>query len=383
MSLHAFCSPTEVIFGVGAHRRLGSVVARLKATRVLLVVDPALRDGGICASVVGALEGQGVALAIFSDLAPDPTDLMAAAAERLARGHGAEAVIAFGGGSTIDVAKAAAILVANGGAIQQYEGIEKFSVPPLPLIAIPSTAGTGSEVSGSCVITDTGSGLKMSIRHPALNPARVAILDPLVLAGLPAHVAMHAGMDAFVHAFESYVSLGANPITDTLNLRAMELIGAHIRRFVADRADLEAGEAMLLGSAMAGMSFGQTGLGNVHCLARFVGAFFHLSHGLSNALCLPHVAEFNRPAAKAKFARVAMALGEDVDAGDPDAAKRAVDAIRRLCEDLGVPRRLRDAGVAQERFDEIADLCVEADYNRWNPRRTSRSDFKSLLELAF
>ena len=383
MSLHAFYSPTEVIFGVGAHRRLGSVVARLKATRVLLVVDPGLRDGEICAELLAALDSAGVAAALFSDIAPDPTDLMVAAAERLAREHGAEAVIAFGGGSTIDVAKAVAILVANGGRIHQYEGIEKFSIPPLPLVAIPSTAGTGSEVSGSCVITDTGRGLKMSIRHAALNPARVAILDPLVLIGLPAHVAMHAGMDAFVHAFESYISLGANPFTDTLNLRAMELIGANIRRFVADRADLEAGEAMLLGSAMAGMSFGQTGLGNVHCLARFVGAFFHLSHGLSNALCLPHVAEFNRPAATAKFARVALALGEPVDAGDPDAAKRAVDAIRRLCEDLGVPRRLRDAGVAQERFDEIADLCVEADYNRWNPRRTSRSDFKSLLELAF
>jgi len=284
----------------------------------------------------------------------------------------------------MDVAKAVGILATNGGRIHDYEGIEKFSTPPPPLIAIPTTAGTGSEVSGSCVITDTDKGLKMSIRHASMNPADVAILDPLALRTVPAHVAAHSGLDAFVHAFESYISRQANPFTDAVNLHALELISSNIRQFTANRNNLEAGLNMLCGSALAGMAFGQTGLGNVHCMARFVGAFFHLSHGLSNALCLPHVAVFNMPANPAKYARVALAMGEAVQ-GLPelDAARCAISAIRDLCQDLDIPSRLRDAGVEEDKLDEMAQLCVEANYNRWNPRDTSLRDFQRLFREAF
>jgi alcohol dehydrogenase len=224
----------------------------------------------------------------------------------------------------------------------------------------------------------------MSIRHATLNPARYAVLDPIVLETLPAHVAMHSGIDAFVHAFESYISLRANSFTDALTLDAVSRIGGSIRQFVAKRSTGEAGAAMLAGSALAGMAFGQTGLGNVHCLARFIGAAYGLSHGLSNAVCLVHVAAFNRIATPAKYARVAVALGCDVRGlSDFDASLRAVNAIETLCDDLGVPKRLREVGAKEEDFEEMAQHCVEANYNRWNPRHTTKADFLALLKAAF
>ena len=282
------------------------------------------------------------------------------------------------------MAKAVAIVATNGGHILDYEGIEKFSRRPLSRIAIPTTAGTGSEVSGSCVITDTERQLKASIRHASLNPADVALLDPAAVSTLPAHVAAHAGLDAFVHAFEGYLSLGANPVTDGLNLHAMRLLSRHIRRFVADRTDTDAALAMLCGSALAGSAFGITGLGNVHCMARFVGAFCHVSHGLSNAVCLPHVARFNLPANPSRYADVAQVLGCRTDGMDErEAAAQAIHAIDALCADLGIPRRLRDIGATEEQLDEMAALCAQAGYNRWNPRFTTLEDFRSLFHQAF
>jgi alcohol dehydrogenase len=301
-----------------------------------------------------------------------------------AQGIDAQMVLAVGGGSTIDVAKAVAILATNGGRIQDYEGIEKFRVQPLYRIAIPTTAGTGSEVSGSCVITDTERNLKMSIRHAAMNPADVAILDPLALRTLPAHVAAHSGMDAFVHAFESFISLDANPVTDALNLHAIELLSANLRPFVADRGNGTAAMAMLCGSTLAGMSFGITGLGNVHCMARFVGARLHVSHGLSNAICLPNVAEFNLSAQPARFARIASAMGREVGAlPQIEAAQEAVRAIRMLCADLGIPARLRDVGATEAMLPEMARQCADAGYNRWNPRHTRYEDFVALFEQTY
>lgn len=375
-----FYCPTRVHIGAGAHQRIVDELAALDCRRLFIAADRAMLDSPILARIRAMLEANAIAFETFSDIEPDPSDTTVAAAASVCDRLGASAILAIGGGSTIDVAKAVGILATNGGRIHDYEGIERFRIAPLPLIALPTTAGTGSEVSGSCVITDTGRHLKMSIRHAALNPARVAILDPTALVTLPASVATHAGMDAFVHGFESFISRDASPITDALNLRAIELIATNIRAFAADRSDLAAAEAMLTGSALAGMAFGLTGLGNVHCLARFVGAFFHLSHGLSNALCLPVVAEFNRPAAPERYARLAAILAPEATGGTETLSRATVEAIARLCADLAIPARLRDVGADSARLDEIADLCIEAGYNRWNPRQTTREDFRQLLE---
>ena len=378
-----FC-PTRILMGVGSHEKLTEVLKSLGCSRVLLTVDPALLDCDFYRRVEALLQRASVSASIFSDIAPDPDANTVAKAYEACRANDAQAILALGGGSTIDIAKSVGILATNGGRIEDYDGIEKFSRPPLPRIAIPTTAGTGSEVSGSCAITNNETKLKMAIRHATLNPANVAILDPMALVSLPAHVAAHSGMDAFVHAFESYLSLKANPLADALNLHALALIAQNIRPFVANRNNLEAGLAMQCASSLAGMTFGVTGLGNVHCMARVLGACFHVSHGLSTAICLPYVAEFNLGANPRRYARVAAAMGRFVD-GVPelDAAAEALRAIQSLCRDLQIPGQLRDIGASADRFPEMARVCVAENYNRWNPRHTTYDDFLALFRKAF
>jgi alcohol dehydrogenase len=380
----SFYCPTKIFMGINAHRKVDDLVKESNIKKVFLLVDPAVLKTKIYSLVEDLLKKNKVAFESFSEIEPDPSARTVEKAFELQKKAGASTLLAVGGGSTIDVGKAVGILATSGGRIHQYEGIEKFSIPPLPLVAIPTTAGTGSEVSGSCVITDSDRNLKMSIRHASLNPAKVAILDPIALESLPANVAAHAAMDAFVHAFESYISLNASPITDGINLYAIELISQNVRPFVANRANLDAGSNMACASNLAGITFGLTGLGNVHCMARFVGTFFHVSHGLSNAICLPYAAEFNLIANPRKYARVAMAMGENIQGmTEIEAAHKTIDAIKRLCRDLGIPEKLREIKATEDKLPEMAKLCVEANYNRWNPRLSTFDDFLKLFKKAF
>lgn len=382
VNLSTFFCPTTVHLGSGATAKLPELLSN--TNRVLVVVDRAMLGTAFFLNIESALQGAGIETAQFSDVEPDPSATTVGKAHALARELQPEAILAVGGGSTMDVAKAVGILMTNGGRIHDYEGIDRFSTPPLPLIAIPTTAGTGSEVSGSCVITDDAQNRKMSIRHARLNPARHAILDPQALVTLPAHVAAHAGLDAFVHALESYTSRQANLVTDAINREAIRLLSHNLRAFVADRGNLDAGLKMLTGSALTGMVFGQTGLGNVHCMARFIGAALHLSHGLSNALCLPVVARFNQVAAQHKYAEVARLMGvAQAQDNDVDSAMATADAIKALCLDVGIPDKLRDVGANRDQFPGMARDCLNAGYNRWNPRETSEADFLSLFEAAY
>lgn len=384
VKIAGFFCPTRIFSGSGSYMALRSILSENQTDRVFIMVDDAVRKGAYFQAIETLLQQESVALSCFSDIEPEPNVNTVLKAFQAQQSSGARLIIAVGGGSTIDAAKAVAILATNGGAIADYEGIQKFSTPPLPLIAIPSTAGTGSEVSGSCVISSSDGQRKMSIRHAVLNPARYAILDPLVLASVPAHVVAHAGIDAFVHAFESYISSQANPFSDALNLHAIELISGNLRQFYANRSNEQAALAMLSGSTLTGMVFGQTGLGNVHCMARFVGARFHLSHGLSNGLCLPYVARFNMLANPGKYARVARAMGNvDNSLTELQAARQAVVFIQELCDDLDIPSSLAAAGVDPASFEDMADACAAAGYEKWNPRQTTRNDFLNLFKRAY
>lgn len=378
-----FLCPTKIYFGIHSHEKLKEVISDLGSKDILIFSDPNVASTKIHTLVENILKENHIRFEIFTDIETDPSAATVGKAYEICRTFQPSALLAIGGGSTIDVAKAVGILGTNGGRIHDYEGIDKFSTPPLPLIAIPTTAGTGSEVSGSCVITDTERDVKMSIRHARLNPARVAILDPFVLTTLPATVAAHAGMDAFVHAVESYLSLQASPLTDGINLYAIELIAKNIRSFVANRANFEAGGSMLSAAALAGIGFSLTGLGNVHCMARFVGAFFHVPHGLSNAVCLPYVSEFNMVACPEKFSRVAQAMGIDISPLTlMEGAQAAVSAMKSLDEDIGIPTNLKEIGVKEEAIPKMAQLAFKADYNRWNPRYTTEEDFVKLFRTA-
>jgi len=384
MKTLTYCCPTKIYLGFGAHKRLPEILAGLGVKHLLFLSDHGVATGEIFALVKEILAENGVAYDSFTDIEPEPGVGTVERAFCVYQADKAQALLALGGGSVMDVAKAVGILATNGGRIQDYEGIDKFRKPPLPIVALPTTAGTGSEVSGSCVITDSVRGVKMSIRSAALNPAKVAILDPIGLRSLPVPAATYAAMDAFVHALESYVSLNANPVSDAMNLYAIELISSHVRPFIADRRNPEPGLKMLSAASLAAMGFSNTGAGNIHCMARFIGAFFHVPHGLANAVCLPYGAEFNLMANPEKFARVALAMGENITGlSAREAGRKAIEAMKTLCKDLNIPLKLRDIGVRKERVGEMAKLAFEADYNRWNPRYTTLDDFVSLFESAF
>ncbi len=382
--IQSFYCPTRIYMGIGSHQKLQDIIKEWKIEKLFVVADSVIVKTEIFASVEKILKDNNIVFDLFSEIEPEPSANTVEKAFSLYQKNQAPCVLAIGGGSTMDTGKGVGILAKNGGRIKDYEGIEKFKNPPVPLIAIPTTAGTGSEVSGSCTITDTDRGLKMSIRHATLNPARIAILDPIALKTLPVAVACHAGVDAFVHAFESYISLNANPVTDAANLQAMELMSQNIRQFVANRENLEAGLNMACASNLAGITFGQTGLGNVHCMARFIGALCHVSHGLSNAVCFPAAAEFNLLANPRKYSRVAIAMGEDIRGlTEMEAARKAVDAVKGMCRDLGIPARLRDVGATEEMLPKLARLSADAGYNKWNPRYTTYEDFLDLFKKAY
>ena len=374
--------PTQINFGINAHSGLSEEVKNLGANQVFLITDEGVSKTDFFKGVLDHLKSQGIGFEMFSSVEPDPSAETVEKAFLQYQQKKAPVLLAVGGGSSMDTAKAVGILATNGGRIHDYEKASTYKLP-LPLIAVPTTAGTGSEVSGSCVITDTQRGVKMSIRNARLNPARVAILDPLALTSLPAHVAAHAGMDAFVHALESYVSLQASPLTDGMNLHAIELIAKNIRPFVAHRGNLEAGGNMLVGASLAAIGFSNTGAGNVHCMARFVGAFFHVPHGLSNAVCLPYAAEFNMMACPGKFARAGQAMGVEISGKtELEAARATISAIKTLCEDVGIPKSIKEIGGKEEAIPKMAKLALEANYNRWNPRFTTEEDFRRLFQKA-
>jgi alcohol dehydrogenase len=379
-----FLCPTKIYLGIHSHEKLKEIIAEQNIKRLLFLSDPGVASAEIYKLVEGILKASHVTFEAFTDIEPEPSATTVEKAYEICRSSQPSALLALGGGSTMDTGKAVGILATNGGRIHDYEGIDKFSKPPLPLIAIPTTAGTGSEVSYSCVITDTDRDNKMSIRSATLNRAKIAILDPIALRSLPYKVAAHAAMDAFVHALESYVSLNANPITDAMNLHALELISRNVRPFVSNRNNLEAGLNMLCAASLAAMGFSETGLGNIHCMARLVGAFFHIPHGLSNAVCLPYGAEFNLIANPEKFARVALAMGEMIQGlAALEAGRKAIEAIKQLNRDLGIPEKLRELGVTEDKLPEMARLAFESNYNRWNPRYTTVEDFQLLFKRAF
>lgn len=329
----SFQCPTKIIFGVDAHERLADVVRERAARRLLVLLDPALAISAIYRNVASILAHCDVATVVFNDIESAPSEL--------SREQGADGLLAIGGSSTIEAAKAVG----------------------LPLIAIPTTAGAGSAVS---------------------RASDVAILDPLTVSSMPAHDAAYAGIDAFVRAFESYLSKRATVFSDAMNLHAMTLLAGSIRAFVADRNNESAALDMLCGSSLAAMSIGVTGLGNVNCMAASVGALFPVPRGLANAICLPHAAAFNVSANPARYARVAAILGIDGSGRrEAQSGAQAIHGLRALCSDLGIPSRLRDVGVTEEQLDELARRSFASDHSGCNPRHTTEQDFRALFRAAF
>jgi alcohol dehydrogenase class IV len=383
-----FYNPTRIIFSEGATGEVGPHAAALGAKRVMVISDPGVTRAGLTEPVVKSITGAGLGAEVYQDVEPDPRIEIVERALAAYTENKCDLLVAVGGGSSMDTAKAAAILATNPGQLRSYEGWEKFKNPPAPLFAVPTTVGTASEVTPFLVITDPEAKFKFTIGSPLAAP-RIAFLDPLLVLGLPGNVTASTGMDALTHAVESYTSLLSTPISEGLALHAIRLLAGNIRAAVANSSNVQAMTAMLVGANVAGLAFSNTRLGNVHAMAHPLGAFWHIPHGVANALMLPHVLEFNALACPARMIEIAQAMGEPVatlaaaGATEADLALRAAAAVRKLETDVGIPARLQDLGVDKSSIPDMAQDAMKSANIAINPRKTTINEIIGLYEKAY
>lgn len=365
----------EVVFGRGALTELPAVLERLSARRVLVVSDKTMVDCGAVGRLIDCLDHR-VEHVVYDSVLPNPTASVIDAGETVRQKNDCDAILGFGGGSCIDAAKGIGIVATSGGGIATYAGRDKVKTAPLNVVGIPTTAGTGAEVSTAIAATDDVRHTKFAVRADLVPPV-AAILDPLELRSLPEKVAAHSAMDALCHCIEAYVSKGASPMTDVLALEGVRRCGASLLAFVRDRADERAAEDMLLAAMLGGWVISHARTGAAHTLTRPMGD--RVSHGLANSIVLPYVMEFNLESAPERFGDVANALGgtRDVRSGH-----QAVVAVQEMIAALGLPKRLRDVGFPEEDLGELADAAYELEISGLNPRHLGRDDIQQLLTDA-
>lgn len=381
MEITKFVAP-EIIFGPGALAQVGDSAARLGASKVFLVTDPGVIAAGWIEKALPFLEEKGLAYTIWSDVTPNPKDYEIDRGAEVYLTAGCDAVLAIGGGSPIDAAKAVATLVTNGGRIHDYEGVNKITCPLPPMVMVPSTAGTGADVSQFAIITDSARKVKMVLISKSLVPD-ISITDPLLLTTKDARLTADTGMDVLAHAIEAYVSIAATPLTDVLALSAIRLVAEHLRTSVASQANLEAKKGMAMASLHAGLAFSNAILGAVHAMAHQLGALHNLPHGQVNAILLPHVMEYNLIASVRRFCDIAQAMGEDISHLSPrQAADKAVQAVRRLSQDIGIPAGLQAVGVEEEHISALSENAALDACLITNPRDISVSDIEQIFRNA-
>ena len=378
-----FHIPTKVVRGIGAVGEIGEEAEALGAKRALVVTDKNLLEAGLIEKVEEPLKSAGIKVDVFDEGIPDPTVKLVEKGMEIIKKGKFGVIIGVGGGSNIDAAKAMSVMANNPGSICDYEGSDKFANPPMPIIAVPTTAGTGSEVTYASVVTDTERDYKFVV-WSSLIPPRVAILDPQMPATGPVMVRISAGMDALTHAVESYVSKNANPYSESLALSAIKLISENLRMSIADANNAEAMSNMQLAANMAGMAFTNTRLGVVHAIALPPSALFHIPHGIANAILLPHGMEFNLIGNPGKFADIACAMGEFVDGLTiMEAAMVAVDAVRELAADIGAPQTLESVGAEKDAIPKMAEDGMKSGHLAVNPRQVSIEDVVKIFEAAY
>ncbi len=386
-----FSIPQKVVFGSGAISKLPEVAAKLGKSKALIISGPHLEKIGLVAKCSDAMKAAGIESVSFCRTEGNPSVETVEAATALFAESGADFIVAFGGGSPLDVAKAVAVLATYGGKITDYEGGEKVPGPVVPMIAIPTTAGTGSEVTAFSVITDHSRNYKLTVASNYLLPL-YAVLDSDLISTVPAGTAAACGIDAMIHALESYVSKAASPFSEMFSLRALELIGQSIRAYVKDRGDKAAAENMLLGSLFAGIAFSHARLGDVHAMSHPVSAFFNVPHGVANAILLPKVVEFNESMAeegamRKKYYDIYRCVCKS-PVGDAEFAPSMLQKeLSSLNAELGIPSGLSGAGISSEDFervlDQMADDAMKSGNIAVNPRKTGRDDVIDMYRRAY
>ncbi|SCY57369.1 iron-containing alcohol dehydrogenase [Desulfoluna spongiiphila] len=374
-AVYGFYIPTVTLMGVGSHKQLGEQIKTLGAKKPLLVTDKGITDAGLTAQIADLIKDDtGCEVVVFDETVPNPTDKNVADGVAVFKESGCDMIITLGGGSPHDCGKGIGIVATNGGTIHDYEGVDQSTQAMPPFIAINTTAGTASEMTRFCIITDTSRKVKMAIVDWRVTPA-IAINDPLLMVGMPSSLTAATGMDALTHAVEAYVSTIATPVTDACALKAIELVSDYLRPVVANGDDIEARDKMAYAEYLAGMAFNNASLGHVHAMAHQLGGFYNLPHGVCNAILLPHVSRYNLIARLDRFVDIAIAMGENVEGlSTREAAELAITAIQTLSRDIGIPENLTALGVKKEDLPIMAENAQKDACGVTNPRRPSLED---------
>ena len=381
-AVNKYLCNSVVHHGPGALSMLDGEIRKLGGRCVGVITDPGVVKAGICKRV---LEGVNAEVFSYEGVEPEPTyELIDGCVEFLGE-KGCDLVIGLGGGSAMDCAKMAAVLMKNTGKVTDYFGADRVPNPGLPVIAIPTTAGTGSEASPACVFVDPEDGVKKGVRSDFIIP-EVAILDPLLTLGLPQRLTASTGVDALTHSIEVYTSLRANLISDMVAEKSIRLIAEHLRVAYSNGNDVSARYGMLMGSFLGGVCLASSNVGAVHALAHTLGGIHKVPHGIANALFLPYVMEFNRVACRERFARMAAFLGERVEGLSLEmASQRAVESVGKLTQDVGIPQRLSDLNIPKDSIDLIAERSIETGQRLLanNPRAMTVEEAKEILRTAY
>jgi len=386
MQAFKFNTTKSIIFRPSASAELGEIAGALLGESVLLITDPGLRKLGLCDKGIASLEASGCTVTVFDEVEADPSRTTLEAAVEAGKSANVTGVIGFGGGSSMDVAKLAALLIGSGEDLDEAWGVEMAKGPRLPLVLVPTTAGTGSEVTSVSIIT-VGDEEKRGVSSPVILPD-IGVLDAELTLGLPAPITAATGVDAMVHAIEAYASANANnnPVSRMLAREALRHLGANIRTVVAEPGDVDARGAMLLGSMLAGQAFANSPVAAVHALAYPIGGTFHIPHGLSNALVLPHVLRFNAPDAYALYAEIAADAFPELGSleGSQVRCSAFIDALADLSSELGMPTRLRDVDIPENALPKMAsDAMLQARLLVNNPRAVSEADALQIYKAAW
>jgi len=396
----SFYSAGQLLFGSGAVDKLGELAAQRGLRKILVVTDQNLANAGVVDKALSPLKHMKVSVKVFEGGEAEPSIDVALEAIKVAREFEPDAILGLGGGSNMDLAKITAITFTHGGTPHDYFGFDNVPGPVVPLVCVPTTSGTGSEVSHAAVLTDTANEMKVSSLSNYLRPS-LAVVDPLLTLSCPPKVTADSGIDALTHAIEAYTAVdydkmdvplgetcayeGRFPLGDCLSEKAIQLVARHLVAAVNNPDDTEAREGMSLAATIAGMAFSNCGVALVHALEYPLGGALHCSHGAGNGLLLPYVMRFNLPERKTTFARIANLMGEDTSRMTEDeAAEEAIVIVEQLRRDIGIPERIRDIGGTEDQIPKFAEKAFAIKRLQWvNPRKSTRRDIEDILRNAF
>ncbi|MCR3954852.1 MAG: iron-containing alcohol dehydrogenase [Gudongella sp.] len=375
-----FILPTKIRYGAGAINLLGQELRNSQAKKIMIITDRGIVKAGLLSKLEDILNYENLDYIIFDEIEANPKDHNVEKCAKVARENDVDTFLAFGGGSPMDAAKGAAVIARQGGRIKDYQGKDKIGKNCMPLITIPTTAGTGSEVTFSSVITDSERNFKFTVKSPYIA-ARTAILDPELTISVPPLITASTGIDALTHAIEGYTANCTEPIAEAIGLYAVEYIASSISRAVGNGNDLEARDRMMMGSLMGGLSFSHSDVASVHCMAEALGSFYDAPHGLCNSILLPYVMEYNLPECEYKYARIARAMGIDEN-DDRRAAEKGIKHIKKLSEEIGLPG-LSSLEIDSDDFEKLAEMSVENGSNASNPKKMNKETYIELFIKAY